>query len=90
MTEKILLEIIVTQLGVVILLFSFLWRSHEKKHDTIDLEIKGLNDQRKSCSKSFASKESVGRAHERLDEHDDDIAELKTSVTKLEVSGRNQ
>lgn len=87
MTEKLLLEIIVFQLGALLLLVGCMWRSHEKKHDNIDEKIAALNDQRDHCSKAFASKESVARAHEHLERHDEDISNLKTSVTKLEACG---
>lgn len=87
MTEKLLLEIIVFQLGALLLLVGCVWRSHEKKHDSIEEKIEHLNDQRDHCSKTFASKEAVARAHSRLDIHDEDIVELKTSFAKIQSCG---
>lgn len=87
MTEKLLLEIIVFQLGALLLLVGCVWRSHEKKHDAIEERIAFLNEQRTHCSEAFASKESVARAHSRLDGHDDDIVELKTSFAKMQGCG---
>lgn len=87
MTEKLLLEIIVFQLGALMLLAGRIWHNHEKKHDTIDEKIDALNEQRTHCSEIFASKEAVARAHTRLDDHDEDLSSLKISVTRLEGRG---
>lgn len=87
MTEKLLLEIIVVLLGVLVLMAARIWFSHEKQHEFMQEELTHLRKQREHCADSFASKDSVARAHERIDEHDDDIVELKTSVAKIQGCG---
>lgn len=87
MTEKLLLELIIILLGCLLALIAFLFRSHYELHKTLSVELDELQDQRCSCNESFATKDSVRRAHSRIDENTAEISELSTRVTRLEAEG---
>lgn len=90
MTEKLLLELIVLLLGCLLALIGFLFRSHHDLHRTLDTKLNDLQDQRQDCNSAFATKESVKRAHHRVDELETKHEDLSTRVTRLEACERGK
>ena len=89
MTEKLLLECILLLLTCVVGFLGYGFRKHDKLHDHMNEEIDALREQRSACNNAFATKESVRRAHTRIDEGEARLDNLSTRVTVLESRGKD-
>lgn len=69
----------------------FLWsirtflRSHQEQHDQIAADNKALVDAIKNLAAVYASKDSVGRAHSRLDSVEDVQVEHSERLARVET-----
>lgn len=69
----------------------FLWsirtflHSHQEQHDQIAADNKALVDAIKNLAAVYASKDSVARAHSRLDDVEDTQIEHSERLTRVET-----
>lgn len=90
MTEKLLLELILALLvGICSILWWMLVR-HDRLHDALDGKLDDLSQMRVSCGNAFATKDSMRRAHHRVDELETKHEDLSTRVTRLESCERGK
>lgn len=84
MTEKLLLELILALLVGICSILWWMFTRHDRLHDVLDEKLEDISKLRVSCNTAFATKDSVIRAHNRLDEQQAEIGELSTRVARLE------
>lgn len=90
MTEKLLLELIILLLLGVCSILWWMFTRHDRLHDALDEKLDELAQIRVTCNSSFATKESVKRAHHRVDELEAKHEDLSTRVTRLEACERGK
>lgn len=86
MTEKLLLELILALLVGICSILWWMFTRHDRLHTDLDGKLDELSKMRVSCGSAFATKESLTRAHGRIDEQQAEISELSTRVARLEVT----
>ena len=86
MTEKVLLELILLLLACIAGILGYGFRRHDRLHEVLAGAIESLKEQRGLCNEAFATKESVRRAHLRIDENEATLGTLATRVTRLEAN----
>lgn len=84
MTERLLLELILALLVGICSILWWMFTRHDRLHDALDEKLDDLAQMRVSCSTAFATKESVVRAHARIDEMQEETRELSVRVARLE------
>lgn len=84
MTEKLLLELILALLIGICSILWWIFTRHDRLHDTLDEKLDDLSQMRVACGTSFATKDSMARAHSRIDEQQAELGELSTRVARLE------
>lgn len=89
MDNSLFLELLLLAL---IALLGYIWRSHDKLHHRLELQIEKMqgshDDQRDECSSNYASKESVERLWKSHNEEKEKMNTMHTRVTLLEKNGR--
>ena len=84
MSEKLLLELILALLLGICSILWWMFTRHDRLHGALDQKLDDLSKMRVSCASAFASKESLTRAHVRIDEQQAEIGELSVRVARLE------
>lgn len=84
MTEKLLLELILALLLGICSILWWMFTRHDRLHDALDEKLDDLSKLRASCTTAFATKDSLARAHTRIDEQQAEMAEISTRVARLE------